>query len=264
MSTVINTPQIDESLNEPAKPWSAKATLGLTLLLFILYFVISIISLAIGTGIEFVALGVNIENAEAFGASIAQELALDGDFNAINYLVTALCIAPLIFHFAKKRKVTTAAAYLGFDKLPSKASFINFNLAILGYFIFSYFASNALGIETPQSMIDIFNTTDYLFLLFIAVVIAAPIFEELIFRGFIFKGLVNSPLGVIGAIFITSTLFTLIHLGQYDLTILAVLFPLAVIIGLARYRSGGIYLPIYLHFINNLYSAVHMYIYQFQ
>jgi len=261
MSIVINSPQRDETLNDPIKPWSAKATLGLTLLLFMLYFVISMISLAIGAGIELVASDVNSENAEAFGASIAQNLALDGDFNAINYLFTALCLSPLIFHLAKKRKATTASAYLGFDKLPSKASFINFNLAILGYFIFSYFASNALAIETPQSMIDIYNTTDYLFLLFIAVVIAAPIFEELIFRGFIFKGLENSPLGVIGAIFITSTLFTLIHLGQYDLTILAILFPLAVIIGLSRYRSGGIYLPIYLHFINNLYSAVHLYLF---
>lgn len=261
MSSVIDKTQIGEVSNEPTKPWSAKATLGLTLLFFILYFIVSIISLGIGAGLEIAALGTNIENAEALGADIAQKLALDGDFNALNYLFTALCLSPVIFHFARRKKVTTAAAYLGFDKRPSKANFINFNLAILGYFIFSYFASNALGIETPQSMIDIYNTTDYLLLLFVAVVIVAPIFEELIFRGFIFKGLKNSPLGVIGTIIITSILFTLIHLGQYDLTILAVLFPLAVILGLARYRSGGIYLPIYLHFINNLYSAVHLHLF---
>jgi membrane protease YdiL (CAAX protease family) len=95
----------------------------------------------------------------------------------------------------------------------------------------------------------------------IAVVITAPLFEELIFRGFIFKGLENSPLGVIATIIITSTLFTLIHSAQYDLTILAILFPLAVILGLARYRSAGIYLPIYLHFINNLYSCVEIYLF---
>ena len=179
----------------------------------------------------------------------------------MNYLITALCLSPLIFHFAKRKKVTTAAAYLGFDKYPNKATFINFNLAIIGYFIFSYFASNTLGIETPQSMIDIYNSTDYLLLLFIAVVIAAPIFEEIIFRGFIFKGLESSPLGVVGAIIITSILFTLIHSGQYDLSVLAILFPLAVIIGLARYRSSGIYLPIYLHFVNNLYSSLQLYLF---
>ena len=143
---------------------------------------ISIISLIVGTGIEAASPGVTAENAQAFGEKLGQELALDGDFNAINYLVTALCLSPLVFHFARRRKLTTAAAYLSFDKLPSKANFITFNLAIFGYFIFSYFASTALGIETPQIMIDVYNTTDYLFLLFIAVVIAAPIFEELVFH----------------------------------------------------------------------------------
>jgi membrane protease YdiL (CAAX protease family) len=261
MSIVTDTPQTEMTLNESIQPWSAKATLGLTLLLFILYFIISIISLGIGAGIEAASSGVDLENAQALGTKISQRLALDGDFNAINYLVTALCLSPLIFYFAKRRKATTAAAYLGFDKIPSKATFINFNIAIVGYFVFSYFASKALGIKTPQSMIDIYNTTDYLLLLLVAVVIAAPIFEELIFRGFLFKGLEKSPLGVVATIIITSILFTLIHAGQYDLTILVVLFPLAIILGLSRYRSGGIYLPIYLHFINNLYSSVDMYLF---
>jgi membrane protease YdiL (CAAX protease family) len=247
--------------NEIKKPWSAKATLGLTLLIFIFYFLISIIVLGIAAGIEINASGLNSEYALDFGTDISQKLALDGDFNAINYLLTALCLSPIIFNFANRRKITTAAAYLGFDKWPDRSTFINFNLAIFAYFIFSYFASSALSIKTPQSMIDIYNSTDYLWLLFIAVVIIAPIFEELLFRGFIYKGLESSPLGIVGTIIITSVLFTMIHSGQYDLSILLVLFPLAVIISLSRYRSGGIYLPIYLHFVNNLYSAVHMYLF---
>lgn len=261
MSSIIDTPHNETVSNEPVRPWSAKATLGLTLLLFILYFIISIVSLGIGAGIEASSSGMTVDNAQAIGTDIGQRLALDGDFNAINYLITALCLSPLIFHFARRRKLTSASAYLGLSKRPSKKHFLYFNLAILGYFVFSYFASNALGIETPQSMIDIYQTTDYLFLLFIAVVIAAPIFEELLFRGFIYKGLKHSPLGIFGAVMVTSILFTLIHGGQYDFTVLAVLFPLAVILGLARHRSGGIYLPIYLHFVNNFYSSIQMYLF---
>ena len=260
MPTLIESPHVEIMPNEINKPWSAKATLGLTLLIFILYFLVSIIVLGIAAGIEIATSDINSENMLEVGASISQQLALDGDFNAINYLLTALCLSPLIFTFANRKKITTAAAYLGFDKRPNRSTFINFNLAIFGYFIFSYFASSALSIQTPQSMIDIYNSTDYLWLLFIAVVLAAPIFEELLFRGFIYKGLASSPLGIAGSIIITSILFTLIHCGQYDLSILIILFPLAVIIGLSRYRSGGIYLPIYLHFVNNLYSSVHMYL----
>jgi membrane protease YdiL (CAAX protease family) len=261
MPTIIESTQVEIMPIEINKPWSAKATLGLTLLIFILYFLISIIVLGIAAGIEITTSGLNSENALDVGADISQKLALDGDFNAINYLLTALCLSPLIFTFANRKKITTAAAYLGFDKRPNRSTFINFNLAMLAYFIFSYFASSTLAIETPQSMIDIYNSTDYLWLLFIAVVIIAPIFEELLFRGFIYKGLERSPFGIVGTIIITSILFTMIHSGQYELSILLILFPLAVIIGLSRYRSGGIYLPIYLHFVNNLYSAVHMYLF---
>lgn len=261
MSTAIETNTIEMPVEEFNKPWSAKATLGLTALLLIIYLLISMVTLGIGAGLEASSSCVSPDNAQAMGAEISEKLVLDGDFNAINYLLTALCLSPLIFYFASRRKKTTAAAYLGFNKLPSKASFITFNLALIGYFIFSYFASDALGIETPQSMLDIYNTTDYLFVLLIAVVIAAPLFEELLFRGFIFKGLKHSPLGVIGTIIITSILFTLIHAGQYDFIVLAVLFPLAVILGISRHKSGSIYLPIYLHFINNLYSSIEMYLF---
>ncbi|MEW6991907.1 lysostaphin resistance A-like protein [Colwelliaceae bacterium 6441] len=255
MSSTIKIPD-----NEVNKPWSAKATLGLTCLLLALYFIISMISVGVGAGIEASLSATSPENAQAVGSQAAERLVLDGDFNSINYLLTALCLSPLIFYMAGRRKITTAAAYLGFDRLPSKKHFIHFNFAIIGYFIFSYFASDALGIEMPQSMIELYNTTDYMFLLFIVVVVAAPLFEELIFRGFMFKGLQHSPLGITGTIIITSVLFTLIHAGQYDVFILAVLFPLAVILGLSRYKSGGIYLPIYLHFVNNLYSSIEMYL----
>ena len=125
MSSIIDSKQVKTIPDEINKPWSAKATLGLTLLIFVLYFIISIIVLGIGAGLEVAESGVNPENALALGSNASQKLALDGDFNAINYLLTALCLSPLIFYFANRRKVTTAAAYLGFDKAPSKATFIN-------------------------------------------------------------------------------------------------------------------------------------------
>jgi hypothetical protein len=246
-NTTLNTLNTVNTV-ESVKPWSAKATLGFTLVLFILYVVLSVVLAKLA--------GFFVDSNSA--SSLA--FIMDGDFIAVSYILTALCLSPMLFLWARKRKLTTAAAYLGFDKLPNKKTFLNFNLALIAYFIFSYFASDILAIETPQMIIDIYNSTDYFFLLLIAVVIAAPIFEELVFRGFIFKGLKHSPIGVTGAIIITSILFTLIHGGQYEIAILAILFPLAVILGFARHRSGGILLPIYLHFANNLYSTVEMYL----
>ena len=100
MSTIVETNNNDippnEIESETTKPWSAKATLGLTLLLFILYIVISFITLVVGAGIEASSSGVTAENAQAIGSTLGQELILDGDFTSINYLVTALCLSPLI------------------------------------------------------------------------------------------------------------------------------------------------------------------------
>jgi membrane protease YdiL (CAAX protease family) len=262
----INAPQIDTSSNKapskkklPNKPWSAKGTLGITFLLFIIANIMTIVSMFIFTSIQHVTSWLSSEGTDDIKKGVTDGLTLDGDFMSFSYILTALCLSPMIVYFAKQRKLTTTAAYLGFDKLPSKKSFIYFNLALLTYFVITYFTSNMLSLETPQSMIDIYSSTDYFILLIIAVVIAAPIFEELLFRGFMFTGLKHSPLGIIGTIIITSILFTLIHGGQYELIDLALLFPLAVILGLARHRSGGIYLPIYLHFMNNLLASIDMY-----
>ncbi len=259
MTTMIETSAVEVFIHKKNKPWSVKATLGLSTLLLMLSFIISLTTLGIGTTIAVSSSSISPENAQTLSAELSQSLILDGDYHAITYLFTALCLSPLIFYMAGRRKITTAAAYLGFDKKPSKKTFLHFNLAIVGYFIFSSAASCALGIEVPQSMIDMYNTADYLFLLFIVVVIAAPVFEELLFRGFMFKGLKYSSLGVTGTIVITSFLFTLIHAGQYNVSVLAVLFPLAIILGVSRYKSGGIYLPIYLHLVNNFYASVEMY-----
>ncbi|MBU2892763.1 CPBP family intramembrane metalloprotease [Colwellia sp. D2M02] len=243
-----NATDVNITQAQPNKPWSASATLGLSFLLFILYCLLS--ALMLGA----------VSLFETANPPSSDALMMDGDCLAINYLLTALALSPFIFYFAGKRKLTTASAYLGFDKLPSKKMFINFTLVLFAYFALTYVASEFFAIEMPQSMVDIYQSTDYLILLFIVVVIAAPVFEEVVFRGFMFKGLKHSRLGVIGSIIITSILFTLLHGGQYELSVLVMLFSLAVILGVARQRSGGIYLPIYLHLVNNLVSSIDLYL----
>ena len=52
-------------------------------------------------------------------------------------------------------------------------------------------------------------------LLILAVVVAAPVREEVLFRGFLFKGIAASRWGPIAAILISSTIWALIHV-QYD------------------------------------------------
>lgn len=87
-------------------------------------------------------------------------------------------------------------------------------------------------------------------LLVVAMVIAAPIYEEVIFRGFMWTGLAHSRLGAWGASVITSLIFALIHF-QYGWVELASIGLLAMLFSYARYVSGSLYPPIVLHIANN-------------
>lgn len=250
LETTSSTPVEQQSI----KPWSGNATLWLGLLILVSYLVIT------GFNVGFVSAFLEPESTSQTDAEhLMNQLVLDGDFNAGNYLFLTVIFAPILLWLGKKRSAVSGANYLGFSTLPSKKVFLQFNGLLIAYFIFTYVMSDLLAIETPKSMIDLYNTTDYFLLAIIAVVFCAPLLEEMFFRGFLFKGWQASRLGTVGAIVITSVLFTLIHAGQYDFTMLAMLSTLAFILGFARYKSGGIWLPIYLHFVNNALSSVEMY-----
>jgi len=87
--------------------------------------------------------------------------------------------------------------------------------------------------------------------LFVAVVIVAPLCEELIFRGFLWRCL-QSTLGPLGTLFVTSLLFAVYHIEP--LHIIGVL-PIGVILGILRLGSKSIVPGILAHLLNNLIGA---------
>jgi membrane protease YdiL (CAAX protease family) len=84
----------------------------------------------------------------------------------------------------------------------------------------------------------------------VALVITAPITEEIAFRGFIYRGFSASRLGTIGAVALSSLIFTAIHI-QYDLFTLCGVMLLAVLLGAMRAISGSTLLTIAMHALNN-------------
>lgn len=109
--------------------------------------------------------------------------------------------------------------------------------------------------QNSAFMLDIYRSAKSSWLLYFAVVIAAPIYEEVFFRGFLFKGLRPSWLGASGTIILTSLCWAVIHL-QYDYIYISTIFLLGLYLGYARYRSNSLLLPILLHMIYNLSAMV--------
>ena len=87
-----------------------------------------------------------------------------------------------------------------------------------------------------------------------ALVVATPLFEELLFRGFVFAGIQDSALGGVGAVLITAHAWTWIHY-EADPLEAAIIFIVALMLGSARLRTGSLLLPIAMHMLYSLFSA---------
>ncbi len=89
----------------------------------------------------------------------------------------------------------------------------------------------------------------------LVVVLLAPIMEEAIFRGYLHKAWRKTRLGVTGTVLLTSFLFTVVHAGQYQVSVLLQLWLLALILGWSREQSGSLVTPWALHTLNNFFAA---------
>ena len=97
------------------------------------------------------------------------------------------------------------------------------------------------------------NLVDDQAVMVITAVIMAPIFEEIIFRGIIQKGMMNNGVEPWKAILLSSILFGLIHGNPWQF-VGAIL--LGCVLGLVYYKTKSLLLPMLLHGFNNLCSAI--------
>jgi CAAX protease family protein len=89
-------------------------------------------------------------------------------------------------------------------------------------------------------------------LLVIAACIAAPLMEEFLFRGFMFRGWSQSFLGPIGAIVLTSAVWAMLH-PQRDWFARFCIFVSGAILGYFRWRSNSTWLAVMVHSATNIF-----------
>lgn len=223
-----------------AKPWGLWATLGFSAIIFALF---SALQILVAT--FFVSLA-KAEHPELDLEVYAKSLSSNGFCIAIMVVVSGLICTALTLLFAKLRKNISVKNYIGF-KEPLKREWVQW-LLILAAFLFLSDGVSLLLHEpiVPPFMVDAYKTASSLPALFFAIVVVAPIFEEIFFRGFLFQGIRYSRLGPIGAIGITSLLWAAIHL-QYGIYGIATVFALGLLFGLARLKTDSIHLLMVMH-----------------
>ena len=85
----------------------------------------------------------------------------------------------------------------------------------------------------------------------------APVFEEILFRGFLLQGfLLWAPRSRFACIVLTSLLFAVMHTQYVHWQTLAVLTLFSLLLCYARLRANSLLLPIFLHMLNNLIALL--------
>ena len=134
-------------------------------------------------------------------------------------------------------------------------------IAMFGVLLLFMIASQALTYwldKAPSDFVDpLYQSVSSVWLLVLAIVVVAPIYEELIFRGLLWKAVSeqfaeqsSEAYSAIIASILTSLIFAVIHL-QYGIYEISTIVVLALVFCYARYKSGSLLLPILLHIINN-------------
>jgi membrane protease YdiL (CAAX protease family) len=184
----------------------------------------------------------------------------NGTIFSVATLASALLCIPLIGIVAKLKKGSRLAVYLALRVVPLR-TFARWLGLLIAYVVLTDALTLALGRPiVPEFMASSYASAKPAWLLWLAFVLFAPAFEETFFRGFLFKGLAQSLLGVYGAIALTALLWAALHL-QYDAFGMTIIFFLGILLGLARATTGSLLVPLGMHaFANVVASAEAMFL----
>jgi hypothetical protein len=252
-----NTAELDPLAPEPDRYWGGWPTIGLSALILL------------GVGVVYAAAAAGIGSLTSLGAretlanvfpflvyafpdtfGIPREIATAAATDAMMqiYWLGAIAGLLLIRLAIGRRRGLDFASYL--DLRPVR------HLALLPWLIvlMVYFGLFVILPEVTMARDGLGSglSTGGTFFYFVTAVTMAPLFEEMLFRGFIFSGLAHSRLGVAGAILLTTIMWTSVHrhftVAWFDEVYgLAVIFGAGLILAVARVRTGSLYTSIALH-----------------
>ncbi|NLW46091.1 MAG: CPBP family intramembrane metalloprotease [Firmicutes bacterium] len=227
------------------KPLSTGQVIGFAILIFTLFTFIQVLVL-IGLSV--------IQSLKGTSLSI-EAIAGSGFYIALATILGGVVGTTLIILIVRYFQGRSCAEYLGLTRISLKQ---------LGFWILSgaiylvlmdictYLLRRPI---VPEFMNKVIVTAKFPWLLYFAFIIAAPVFEELFFRGFLYKGLCHSRLKPIGAIILTSLCWSFLHM-QYDWYGVLQIFLGGLLFGYARYKSGSVYVPVAMHALQNLVATI--------
>jgi membrane protease YdiL (CAAX protease family) len=238
-----------EPVQPKPRPWSAWATLGLGITIFLSY---SIVQVIVHGTVSVITFRSNpLDNIEEF----IKSLATNGLAISLSTIVAVPIGIILIVIFVKLRKGITLTEYLGLQPISLKTLLLLLAVPIGLVLILGLLSTYLVKSDNPGFMEEAYANSTWPALFWIAVVIFAPAFEEALFRGFAITGLRQSLLGAKGAVILTSLIWALLHI-QYDWFGMATIMIIGLVLGIVRIKTGALWGPLLIHSTWNLLQMV--------
>jgi membrane protease YdiL (CAAX protease family) len=232
---------------KPKRPrWGPWATLGWGVLIVVVYSLAQTIAALI-----FV---LSWNNASPHDLLDLSTLESNGPLLGVATLASTAAVTGIIWWAAKLSRIPPAI-YLAL-RWPSRRNLL-IGLAIIAVMLpLTDYLTAQSGQETiPEFMTDIYLSSQgagpaFMVLLAITLVVLAPLSEEFLFRGFLYRGFANG-FGPFAAILLTALIWASIHV-QYSPVLMGQIFVYGLVLGWIRWRSGSLIVPMVLHGIINL------------
>jgi membrane protease YdiL (CAAX protease family) len=187
-------------------------------------------------------------------SQLTDQLLSNGDLLSAAIITSAILCTGFVLLMVKARRGEPIARYLALKSISLKTALVM--LAVTIAFIAASYGINSL-IPQPETdfMGDAYVNASLPVVFWLAMVIFAPIFEEVFIRGFLFIGFRQSRLGPAGAIILTAVIWALLHV-QYNYYEMTLIFFLGIVLGIARYKTDSLWAPFIVHGLNNLLAMV--------
>lgn len=235
-----------------------------------------------GIGLSLIIMGlfIGVQFAVAvvlmIGTAVQYAVEMPGDINYVTQMLTqkieepdfmtnltviatavSAVIAVFFYWLLWGRKRTTQDRRYFREKVLRGKNFLMISVATVGLYFLAILISNIIGIVSPETM-EAYNEMmnmalgGNIFMVMITTIILAPISEECIMRGMIFRNL-QKYFSVPAAIVIQAVIFGIFHMnwvqGLYVL-------PVGLALGFAAAKSKSVLPCIYMHMLNNFMSVI--------
>ncbi len=195
----------------------------------------------------------------AVGAGDDPPTRLDAEIARLSASGFWLCLAMVpavgaallaLWALARLRRGPSLRDTLSLHPAPG-AAYLAWSALLAGFLGAVTLANHWLDRPVPDWMRQVWDTAGSVPLLVLAIGVLGPLFEEALFRGFLFRSWLCTRLGDGGTVLLTALLWTAIHI-QYGPWELAQVFGAGLLLGAARARTRSLFVPFSMHALMNL------------